>query len=169
METATPAKPLDPGVVRGAFGHFPSGVAALSAELDGADEVLVASAFTVGVSLDPPLVSVAVRNASETWKRMALAERIGISVLAAGQDRACRQLASADRSRRLEGLATERSPAGAIFLAGSPLLLETRIHAVLPAGDHQVALLEVLSLEADASVEPLVFHRSGFRTLRDGG
>ena len=50
--------------IRQAFYNFPSGVAAICAVVDGVPKGLAASSFTVGVSLEPPLVSVAVQNSS---------------------------------------------------------------------------------------------------------
>ncbi|MGB7111837.1 MAG: flavin reductase, partial [Mycobacterium sp.] len=52
---------LTPSSLREAFGHFPSGVIAIAAEIDGVREGLAASTF-VPVSLDPPLVSFCVQN-----------------------------------------------------------------------------------------------------------
>ena len=57
---------LNPSTLREAFGHFPSGVIAIAAEVDGTRVGLAASTF-VPVSLDPPLVSFCVQNTSTTW------------------------------------------------------------------------------------------------------
>ena len=45
LETYSP----DPQLLRQAFSHFPSGVAAFAAEVDGTLEGMVASSFSVGV------------------------------------------------------------------------------------------------------------------------
>lgn len=50
--------------LREAYSHFPQGVVLLAAEVDGVRHGLLASTFTVGVSLTPPLVSVAVQRSS---------------------------------------------------------------------------------------------------------
>ncbi|MGX9899904.1 flavin reductase [Arthrobacter sp. SA17] len=76
---------LDPSVLRTVFGQYPSGVAALCGVVDGSPEGIVASTFTVGVSLDPPLVLFAAQNSSLTWPLLRRRGRIGVSVLAAGQ------------------------------------------------------------------------------------
>jgi flavin reductase (DIM6/NTAB) family NADH-FMN oxidoreductase RutF len=84
---------LDPKSLREAFGHFPSGVIAIAAEVDGVRVGLAASTF-VPVSLDPPLVSFAVQNTSETWPKLKDLPRLGISVLGEAHDEAARTLAA---------------------------------------------------------------------------
>ena len=69
--------------IKQAFAQFPSGVAAFSAMVGFAPEVLVASSFTVGVSLEPPLVMFAVQKFSTTWPKLLRGLRLGVSVLAA--------------------------------------------------------------------------------------
>jgi flavin reductase (DIM6/NTAB) family NADH-FMN oxidoreductase RutF len=155
----------NPQLLRETFGHFPCGVAALSAEVDGTREVLVASSFTVGVSMEPPLVMFAVQNSSTTWPTLRRASSIGISVLAEEHGGLCRQLASKDKANRFTGVAAHTTGAGAVLVADSSVSLECRIHAEYPAGDHTVVLFEVTALHADRAIEPLVFHGSRFRTL----
>ncbi|KQQ05624.1 MULTISPECIES: flavin reductase family protein [unclassified Rathayibacter] len=162
LETYSP----DPQLLRQAFSHFPSGVAAFAAEVDGRLEGMVASSFSVGVSMDPPLVMFAIQNSSTTWPVLRSAGRIGVSVMGAGHDGAARQLASRNKAGRFEGLEIERSEAGAVFVHGSPLWLECSIFQEIPAGDHHVVLLQVTALHNDATIEPLVFHGSAFRHLR---
>ena len=74
------ANDLSPTSLREAFGHFPSGVIAIAAEVDGVRVGLAASTF-VPVSLDPPLVSFCVQNTSETWPKLRSLSHLGISVL----------------------------------------------------------------------------------------
>src|SRR5918996_3296384 len=84
---------LSPTTLREAFGHFPSGVIAIAAEVDGTRVGLAASTF-VPVSLEPPLVSFCVQNTSETWPRLKDVARLGISVLGEAHDDAARALAA---------------------------------------------------------------------------
>ncbi|MFC7403355.1 flavin reductase family protein [Citricoccus sp. GCM10030269] len=157
---------LSTQTLRTAFSHFPSGVAALAGIANGVKEGLVASSFTVGVSLEPALVSFAVQNTSRTWPRLKQADRIGISILGEDHTMVCRQLASKDGDR-FAGLDIRANDHGALFLDGAALWLDTTVYSELPAGDHKMVLLEVHGVHDHSSeYEPLVFHRSAFRNLR---
>ncbi|KZS68958.1 oxidoreductase [Mycobacterium kansasii] len=154
---------LTPSSLREAFGHFPSGVVAIAAEIDGIREGLAASTF-VPVSLDPPLVSFCVQNISATWPRLQVAPMLGISVLGETHDEAARTLA-AKTGDRFAGLETVSSDSGAVFVKGTSLWLESAIEQLIPAGDHTIVVLRVNQVTVDADVAPIVFHRSVFRRL----
>jgi flavin reductase (DIM6/NTAB) family NADH-FMN oxidoreductase RutF len=157
----------DPLLLRQTFALFPSGVACIGAVVDGTKEALVASSFTVGVSLEPPLVSFAVQNSSTTWPRLRDAERIGVSVMASDHEDACRRIASKDRARRFDGVDTHIAESGALLLMGSPVWLECRVYSEVPAGDHHLVLLEVDGLGLNPELNPLIFHRSSFGRMHD--
>jgi flavin reductase (DIM6/NTAB) family NADH-FMN oxidoreductase RutF len=158
----------DPALLRQTFALFPSGVACIAAVVDGAPEALVASSFTVGVSLDPPLVSFAVQNSSTTWPIIRRAERIGVSVMASDHEAICRQIASKDRARRFDDVETHVAESGALLLLGSPVWLECRIYSEVPAGDHHLVLLELEGLGLNPELGPLVFHGSSFKRVHEG-
>ncbi|WP_306205373.1 flavin reductase family protein [Actinoplanes sp. RD1] len=156
---------MDPAAVREAFACFPSGVVALAAEVDGVPEVMVASSFATGISLEPPLVAFAAQRTSATWPRLARATRIGISVLGDAHSTTCRQLAARDRARRFDGVAHTRLASGAVVLHDAAATLECTVHRIVPAGDHDLVLLEPIALGTDRSVLPLIFHHSALRSL----
>ncbi|MCW2689135.1 MAG: hypothetical protein JWR37_4025 [Mycobacterium sp.] len=154
---------LTPASLREAFGHFPSGVIAIAAEIDGTRVGLAASTF-VPVSLDPPLVSFAVQNTSETWPKLKDLPRLGISVLGESHDEAARTLA-AKTGDRFAGLATVSTGSGAVFVEGTSVWLESSIEQMIPAGDHTIVVLRVSDITVHDDVPPIVFHRSIFRRL----
>lgn len=158
---------IDTNALYGALAGFPTGVAALVARVDGEPEGMVASSFSVGASFDPPLVMLAVRNASTTWPLLRGSERIGVSILAAEHRDACRRLASRTRETRFDGLDLTDGAGGAIAIGGAALHLECSVHAEIPAGDHHVVLLRVEDFGHAPVVEPLVYHRTRLRELRD--
>ncbi|CDO86539.1 oxidoreductase [Mycobacterium triplex] len=154
---------LTPTSLREAFGHFPSGVVAIAAEVAGVRVGLAASTF-VPVSLEPPLVSFCVQNTSTTWPKLKDLPMLGISVLGEAHDEAAKTLA-AKTGDRFAGLETVSYDSGAVFIKGTGLWLESAIEQVIPAGDHVIVVLRVNEVTVDADVAPIVFHRSAFRRL----
>lgn len=154
---------LSPAALREAFGHFPSGVIAVAAEIAGVRVGMAASTF-VPVSLDPPLVSFCVQNTSETWPKLAQRPVLGISVLGEGHDDAVRTLA-AKTGDRFSGVETVSSAAGAVFVKGTGVWLETAVEQAVPAGDHTIVIMRLLDVTVHGDVAPIIFHRSRIRRL----
>jgi flavin reductase (DIM6/NTAB) family NADH-FMN oxidoreductase RutF len=154
---------LTPSTLRDAFGHFPSGVIAIAAEVSGVRVGLAASTF-VPVSLEPPLVSFCVQNTSTTWPKLKDLPMLGISVLGESHDEAAKTLA-AKTGDRFAGMETVSRDSGAVFIKGTGLWLESAIEQLIPAGDHTIVVLRVSEVTVDADVAPIVFHRSAFRRL----
>jgi flavin reductase (DIM6/NTAB) family NADH-FMN oxidoreductase RutF len=149
--------------LRRVFGAFPTGVTAVAGLADGSPLGIAASSFT-SVSLDPPVVSVCTAHSSTTWPRLRQVPRVGISVLGAHQEDACRRLGARgeDRFATLRWRATEE---GAVFVEGASAWLECSVYREVTVGDHDIVLLLVHELDSDPSVAPLVFHGSRFRRL----
>ncbi|MEU3509697.1 flavin reductase family protein [Streptomyces longwoodensis] len=152
-----------PQQLRQAFGCFPSGVTALCAYRDGEPIGLAASSFT-SVSMEPPLVSVCLQHTSTTWPKLREQPRLGLSVLAEGQDEICARLArkEGDRFAGTEWFASE---SGSVFVEGATLWLDCTIHEEVTSGDHDIVLLRIQGLSAVPDTSPLVFHASRFRRL----
>ncbi|WP_031517031.1 flavin reductase family protein [Streptomyces sp. NRRL F-5123] len=155
---------LDPARLREAFGIFPSGVVAVAARVDGVLVGLAASSFT-SVSLQPPLVSLSIANASKTWLDLRRSPRLGITVLADHHGGVARQLAG-PVERRFDGVQVALGDGGAVTLADGLAQFETAVHREVEAGDHTVVLLELHAVRQAGGALPLVFHRSGFGLRR---
>lgn len=156
----------DPRTLRNVFAAFPSGVSVMSFESEGQLHGLVASSFMVGVSLEPPLVAVAVQKDSETWPLMRDAGAFGVSIFGTGQGHLVRQLANKDRSRRFADVAVSREEHGSVFLQGAAVWLDCTLYSEFEAGDHFMGLLEVKQVALDHSTDPLIWHGSRFRDLQ---
>lgn len=167
MQTSTQHSSVtaDPAALREVFSQFPQPVVLIGAEVDGVPQGMIASTFTVGISLDPPLVAVAAQHTSTTWPRLRPAPRLGVSLIGGGHAHLTRQLASTKRDSRFDGVDTRVDDEGALILPGSPAWMTTRIHDQVRAGDHDLILLEVLDLGVTPGAEAVVFHRSAFKRL----
>jgi flavin reductase (DIM6/NTAB) family NADH-FMN oxidoreductase RutF len=124
---------------------------------------MAASSFT-SVSLDPPLVSVCIAHTSSTWPLLSRAAHLGVSVLSDAHSQVARAL-SAKNGDRFAGVEWELTDQGAILVHGSTLWLSCTVHDTFAAGDHDVVLLRVASLQSYPEVAPMVFHGSAFRSL----
>jgi flavin reductase (DIM6/NTAB) family NADH-FMN oxidoreductase RutF len=154
---------LDPVRLREAFGIFPSGVVAVAAEVEGVLLGLAASSFT-SVSLDPPLVSFSIANASRTWPDLRRSAHLGVTILADHHGSTARQLAG-PVERRFAGLDVALSPDGAVTLVDGLAQFDTTIYREVEAGDHTLVLLRLHAVQQADDSLPLVFHRSAFGRL----
>ena len=153
---------FDQTQLREAFGHFPSGVAAIAAHIDNQPHVIVASSFSVGVSLEPPLAAFYVQNTSSTWPLLKQAPRIGVSILSYEHAVICRQLASRDKNNRFNGVEWTSTPHGAIHLANASGWFDCSVYDVHSAGDHLAIQLLIHDLDTQKENTPLIFHGSEF-------
>jgi flavin reductase (DIM6/NTAB) family NADH-FMN oxidoreductase RutF len=154
---------LEPTDMRRVLAAFPTGVTAVAAIVDGVPVGITANSFT-SVSLEPPIVLISVAHTSTTWPSLRTAARLGISVLSAHQERHGRAL-SARGTDRFASVGWWVTDDGAVLLEGASAWLECSIERQIPVGDHDLVLLRVHALDADASVPPLVFHASRYRAL----
>jgi flavin reductase (DIM6/NTAB) family NADH-FMN oxidoreductase RutF len=92
---------------------------------------------------------------------------LGISVLSAEHDTAARVLA-AKNGDRFAGIETETHSGGAVFVAGCGIWMDVTVDQEVLAGDHTIVVMRINTVhsdDAEVDIEPIVFHRSGFRRL----
>ncbi|NKZ10781.1 flavin reductase family protein [Mycolicibacterium septicum DSM 44393] len=155
---------FDTRTLRDAYGHFPTGVVAICAEIDGIPVGMAVSAF-VPVSLEPPLLGVCVQLTSTTWPSLRGAHAIGVSVLGADQVSHARQLAT-KHTDRFQNLGVRVTPNGAVLLDDAEVWFACHLADSFVAGDHEIALLHVDSIEfSDSEKNPMVFHGSQFHQV----
>jgi len=151
---------IDSTAFRQVLGHYPTGVAAITAlGADAAPLVLVVGTFT-SVSLSPPLVGFLPDRRSATWPLIAATGGFAANVLAADQGELCRQLASP--GDKFAGVAWHRSALGHPLIAGVVATVECRLHSATDAGDHLFVLGRVEALEVRRGADPLIFHRGRY-------
>jgi 3-hydroxy-9,10-secoandrosta-1,3,5(10)-triene-9,17-dione monooxygenase reductase component len=146
---------------RHVLGHYPTGVAVITAQAPGGPVGMAMNSFT-SLSLDPPLVLFCPASASTTWPLLRTAGTIAINVLSAGQEAVSRAF-SARNSDRFEGIDWSAGGNGAPLLKDALGWLECTVQAEYPAGDHTVVIARIdLMGVHDAIADPLVFFRGGY-------
>ncbi|MGW4216382.1 flavin reductase family protein [Streptomyces bacillaris] len=170
--TASAAAPADgtallaatPDRMRGALGHFASGVTVVTTATEGPDgphaHGMTASAFT-SVSLDPPLVLVSISTHAHSHRRIDDSGRYGVSILGAGQGPVAHHFAGGAQSPEAVSLEWRD---GLPLVGGALVHLACRVRQSHRAGDHTLFVGEVEGLWL-GSGGPLVHYRRDLRAL----
>ena len=143
------AGPVDAADFATALRQYAAGVGLLTVR-DGIDDVGTTVTSVTSVSAAPPLVAVGLT--AEGYPREVLEDvgRCALTVLAAEQAILASRFSSAGRpSARhlLEAVRWHRAPVSdAIVLDGGLVALDCRLERVVEAGDHVLALLEVVGV-----------------------
>jgi flavin reductase (DIM6/NTAB) family NADH-FMN oxidoreductase RutF len=155
---------IDPDSFRSVLGRFASGITVVTTrDAEGRDVGMTVSAFC-SVSLDPPLVQVCVDRTASLHAALMGSTRYGVSILAAEQEALSRRFATAESTRRFDGIGYRRGESGVILLDDALAHLECRIVDSHAAGDHTMFVGEVESATA-RSVRPLLYYRGGYAQL----
>jgi NDP-mannose synthase len=144
------------------FSRVPAPVSVVTAyKEDGQPHGTTVSAFS-SLSVNPPLVMVALDRSSDLLALLQRTRRFGLNVLATGQEEiglGCAQKGP----EKLAGVSWT-DDGGLPRIDGVASWLECRVENVLPGGDHLIVVGLVTGCETE-DAEPLVYHRRGFRKL----
>ena len=155
---------IDPDSFRSVLGRFASGITVVTTlDAEHRDVGMTVSAFC-SVSLCPPLVQVCIDHAASLYAALVGNARYGVSILAAEQEALSRRFATAESTRRFEGIGYRRGESGVILLDDALAHLECRIVASHEVGDHTMFVGEVESATA-RSARPLLYYRGGYAQL----
>ena len=158
--------PVDATEFSAALGQYAAGVCLLTVK-DGIDDVGTTVTSVMSVSAAPPLVAVGLTAAGYPAEVLEAVGTCALTVLAAPQAIVASRFSSAGRpSARhlLEAVPWTRAPASdAIVLGGGLSALDCRLERLVEAGDHVLALLEVVGVPVlNPSVAPLLRLRGRF-------
>ena len=146
---------------REVLGHYPTGVAVVTAMTGDGPVGMAVNSFT-SVSLTPPLVLFCPAATSTTWPVLRRSGVVAVNVLSADQESVSRLFARRDVDRFAE-IGWVPGANGAPLLADALGWLECTLGDEHPAGDHTIVLAGVdrigLHKEFDA---PLVFFRGAY-------
>jgi flavin reductase (DIM6/NTAB) family NADH-FMN oxidoreductase RutF len=155
---------IDPDSYRSVLGRFASGITVVTTlDPEGRDVGLTVSAFC-SVSLKPPLVQVCVDHAASAHAALLLSTQFAVNILAAEQEALSRRFATAESTRRFEGLGYRRGESGAVLLEDALAHLECRLVQRLDAGDHTLFIGEV-EVASARDARPLLYYRGGYAQL----
>lgn len=172
MEPRGTQPDVDPARFRSVMSHFATGVVVITGVSPKGEPVGMTAQSFSALSLDPPLVMVSPSRESSTWPLIGQGARFAINVLGSGQQELSRVFAQRGGDK-FAGIDWSEGQLGMPLLAGAIAHIECDIEAVYPGGDHYIAVGRVCELESQltepgAEPSPLLFYRSGYRTLHAG-
>ena len=155
--------PLDVKTLRHCLGQFGTGVTVIATRAaDGHLVGLTANSFGA-LSLEPPLITWALRVSSPSLPAFDAAERFVVSVLAEPQVEVSRQFASHGKNK-FDGIDYAQNQHGLPLIHGAAAWFECRTVSRQIAGDHCLFIAEVESFTS-ADTAPLLFHAGGYFAL----
>lgn len=152
---------IDASEFRRILGHWPTGVAVVTARAaDGRPGGLTANAIT-SLSLDPPLVLVCVGLDADTHATIEEARAFTINVLPADAEDLARRFADEGRTDKFAEVAWRTGENGAPVLGRALAWIDCVLETAHGGGDHTIFVGRVVAGDARAG-EPLLFFRGGY-------
>lgn len=152
---------VDPTHFRRVLGRHSSGVCVITAIGPAGEPVgMTVSSFT-SVSLDPPLVAFLPMKGSRVYAAIAEVGRFAVNILAGDQADVSRRFAS-PVADRFDSIGWRLSPLGSPLLDGTLAWVDCRVDAIFDAGDHDIVIGAVESLDLQRSAGPLISFQSGY-------
>src|SRR5699024_308796 len=142
---------LEPRTLRSAFGRFATGVTIVTYEYDGEPRGVTVNSFT-SVSLDPALALVSIGKQAATAERMTSVP-FAINVLC--EDQQAHALQFSGRHQEDLRLKWNREPGQAPWLAGAAAVYQCTSWQVIDAGDHDLHIGQVQSVDVAHDRKPL--------------
>jgi flavin reductase (DIM6/NTAB) family NADH-FMN oxidoreductase RutF len=152
--------------LRAVMRRFPSGVAVLTVVAER-ERAAVTVGSVVSLSLEPPLVGVALGVHTPLHEVVRDTGVFGLSLLGAGQAAVAQHFARGGLPpiALWHGIETRTGATGAPLLVEAAGWLECRLWSESPAGDHTLFLGEVMSAETGRVPPGLVYLEGAYRDV----
>ncbi len=158
---------IDLALFRETLGHYPTGVAVVTAVAgDGNPAGMVVGTFS-SVSLDPPLIAFFPATNSRSFEYLRTAQAFCVNVLASDQESLCRQFATGGAGK-FDGVRWRPGPLGSPILEDAVSWIERTFEDIRETGDHYIVLGRVHELAVARSTLPLLFFQGGYGRFSPG-
>lgn len=150
---------LDPEQLRHAMRAWTTGVAVVTAQHDGFRFGMTVNSFT-SISLDPPLISVALKQLTHTHELVEKTGEFSITILSSHQKELSDRFAGKipNIQDRFDGVNTETLVIPAPLIAEGMACFNCRVMKAIPVGENTLFVAEVIAARGEGEGDPLVYH-----------
>lgn len=146
--------------------HWTTGVSVVTSFYGDSQHGMTVNSLA-SLSLDPPMVSVSLANATRTYELVERTGVFGVTILAADQQNISDRFAGRDGSveNRFKGLDTFTLCSGVPFLRGGLAFLDCRVVFSYPLPNSTLFIGQVVAVESLQEADPLIYHNRVYRKL----
>jgi len=150
---------LDPEQLRRAMRAWTTGVTVVTAIHEGQRYGMTVNSFT-SISLEPPLISVALKKLTHTHELIEKSGEFAITILSTDQcdlsDRFAGKMP--EITDRFEGVETDKLIIDAPLIKGGAAYFNCHVVNSIPVGENTLFIAEVIAAQGEGENEPLVYH-----------
>lgn len=154
--------------LRESMRRWATGVAVVTSRYLENEHGMTVNSFT-SISLEPPLVMVALDRFSRTCEIVTQSSVFGVTILASSQQHISDRFAGrvAGSQNRFDGIATQRLVSGVPFIAGGLVFLDCTVSETYQIATHILFFGHVISIHinSEASAEPLLYFNLSYQQI----
>jgi len=149
---------------RDTIGHFPTGVAVVTATGPDGPAGMTTNAVA-SLSLDPVLLLVCFDLQSRTLDVVQDSRRFAVNILGVGDEELAAVFASKRVAREKFDSVTHRETHGVPVLDSALAWIACSLVELRPGGDHMIGIGEVIGMAVQDERDPLVFFRGNYTSI----
>jgi flavin reductase len=157
---------FDNQLQRRIMGHFATGVTVITTRR-GEELYWMTANAVASLSLDPPLVLVAVDKRAQMHEHLLEARFFAMNILSEEQEALSRRFA-ARGPKEWGDLSLSTAVTGAPIIDGALAWVDCRLAESLPGGDHHIFTGEIVAGDAAAGGRPLLYYQGQYARLGTG-
>jgi flavin reductase (DIM6/NTAB) family NADH-FMN oxidoreductase RutF len=157
---------LDSETLRRAMRAWTTGVAIVTSIYGDQQYGMTVNSFT-SISLEPPLVSVALRQLTHTHELVVKSGMFSITILTSAQKELSDRFAGKlpNITNRFDGVQTETISLDSPVFKDGMAYFDCRVVNSIPVGENTLFVAEVLDARGQGEGEPLVYHNREYWKL----
>jgi flavin reductase (DIM6/NTAB) family NADH-FMN oxidoreductase RutF len=159
---------LDPEQLRHAMRAWTTGVAVVTAQHDGQRSGMTVNSFT-SISLEPPLVSVALKQMTRTYDMVVKTNEFSVTILSSSQHELSDRFAGRMPliQDRFDGVKTETLAIPAPLIQGGMGFFNCHVVDAFVVGENTLFVANVIAARGEGEGDALVYHNRTYWKLKE--